>query len=511
MRTRTWSARVGGAVGALSSLVLALFVSLGDEQRPWGTPLLIAAIGGFSVLVVAITRAFRSAGALAMLLGAVLAAKPLFFPLDFRGEPLSITAESHLVFLGPALPAFFLGVLLLLAPRPRTRPMGIDLAVPAAILLVVSAAGLFLLFANTRGTMEDALTLLLPALLVALSAMIVLVRSDADVRPPHALTQLGDGGTSFTGVSAHSASFLREIAAAPAICVPLSPGARIGRFRIERRIGEGGMGTVYSAIDDTLHRTVALKLLQRLGDPMHKHRFQREAQAAARVVHRNVVTVFEAAEDSGVPFLVMELVSGPSLGKIFEDRARGSREADAWLMQRAASLCRQLSEGLAAAHAQGVVHRDLKPDNVLIDPAGVVKIVDFGLARLEDAYGSLTRDGHPMGTPSYMSPEQARGQPADKRSDVFAFGALTFEMLSGKRLFRGESIVDVFASIASYAGPDRAALSGYAGLGDVIARCLNPVPHDRFADGSELLEAIEQMRWPPPVFSAPQQRRFIND
>ncbi|MCC6510459.1 MAG: serine/threonine protein kinase, partial [Pirellulaceae bacterium] len=209
---------------------------------------------------------------------------------------------------------------------------------------------------------------------------------------------------------------------------------RIGRYEVERLIGSGGMGVVFKAIDTELNRHVAIKLLAPFlaGNGAARQRFSREAKAAAAVVHEHVVPIYKVESNGDSPFLVMPYVAGESL------QARPDREGPLELCE-ILRIGMQISEGLDAAHLQGLIHRDIKPSNILLEQ-GVERslITDFGLARTTDD-ASLTNTGHYAGTPQYMSPEQARGDAIDFRSDLFSLGSVIYTMCAGRPPFRAET------------------------------------------------------------------------
>ncbi len=214
------------------------------------------------------------------------------------------------------------------------------------------------------------------------------------------------------------------------------------------------MGVVYKATDLTLHRDVALKVLPAGGEtsPAQRQRFLREARAAAAITHASIATVYEIGEAEGHAFIAMELVKGVTLR---------NRIAPGMGIAESLRVAREIARGLAKAHERGVVHRDLKPDNVMITDEGDVKILDFGIAKMWEPSGAAgaladtaapdtaaaTAKGQVMGTPAYMSPEQARGEAADGRSDVFSFGAMLYEMLTGEQPFRGDSGIAVLYAV----------------------------------------------------------------
>jgi serine/threonine-protein kinase len=219
--------------------------------------------------------------------------------------------------------------------------------------------------------------------------------------------------------------------------LPLSAGSKLGPYRIVGHLGRGGMGDVYRAHDEGLDRAVALKTISPalLADGDFVTRFRAEARAAARIQHPNVVQVHYCGEDSGTFYFAMELVEGTSLGELVR-----SRGALPW--SEAARLAAQVARALDAAHVHGVIHRDVKPENVLVASDGHAKVLDFGLAkRVEDA--GTTASGVIVGTPRYMSPEQAQGEPLDARSDLYSLGATLFHTLAGKPVFDGSSPMKV--------------------------------------------------------------------
>src|SRR5262245_8671680 len=228
----------------------------------------------------------------------------------------------------------------------------------------------------------------------------------------------------------------------PGPATPRPAPARVGPYRIERTLGQGGMGVVYAAHDERLDRPVALKMIGVLApDDQARKRFAREARAAARINHPHVCQIYEVGEDGGDPFIAMELLAGESLS---ERLARGTLP-----LAETVTASLQVLDALEALHAQGLVHRDLKPSNVFLCPRGV-KLLDFGLARPVDAslvedvtHSRLTRSGVVVGTPQYMSPEQVYGNEVDARSDVFAAGTIVFEMLAGRPAFGGRTVVEV--------------------------------------------------------------------
>jgi serine/threonine-protein kinase len=264
--------------------------------------------------------------------------------------------------------------------------------------------------------------------------------------------------------SQHGASLLgRPAGEHPSVIQMLTIGSQIGAFRIDSLLGVGGMGEVYRARDTKLNRDVAIKILPPVfaNDRDRLARFKREAQVLASVNHPNIATIHGFEDSGGLHALVLELVEGPTLADRIE---RGRLEVD-----EAIAIARQIADALEAAHGQGIIHRDLKPANIKVRDDGTVKVLDFGLAKIAEADGAggagqagragvntqsptittpaMTAAGMILGTAAYMSPEQAKGKPADKRSDIWAFGCVLYEMLAGKRAFDGEDVSDTLAAI----------------------------------------------------------------
>jgi serine/threonine protein kinase len=266
---------------------------------------------------------------------------------------------------------------------------------------------------------------------------------------------------------------------------------RIGRYAIERKLGEGGMGVVYAARDDRLERTIALKTLSALSDDeTARQRLWREARAAASVNHPNICQIYEIGEDGGRLFIAMELLDGESLA---ERMRRGPLSAS-----EAMPVGLGILAALSALHARGIVHRDLKPSNVFLTAHGV-KLLDFGLARpeLDGSLGpttGLTRTGVVMGTPRYMAPEQVMGEAVDTRSDLFAAGAILFEMLAGRPAFSGRTIVEVLHA-TRYEQPPALTGSPVVGAVDrVIRRAMAKKPADRPASAETMAEELRAIR-----------------
>jgi serine/threonine-protein kinase len=278
----------------------------------------------------------------------------------------------------------------------------------------------------------------------------------------------------------------------------LVSGTRVGRYEVRALLGAGGMGEVYRAFDPTLHRDVALKVLpQHLAlDPERVQRFTFEATAAGRLSHPHILTVYDAGVRDGVPFIVSELLTGETLRTRLE---RGPMPP-----QEASEVTVAIAQALAAAHASGIVHRDLKPENVFLTTERGVKVLDFGLAKLldtaADPHGTdtrslLTQAGVALGTVGYMAPEQVRGESVDQRVDVFALGALIYEMLSGRRAFAGPSSVDTLHAILHDDPPavDVASDPMALRLLRTAQRCLRKKPNERYQSVQDLAHDLQEV------------------
>ena len=274
-------------------------------------------------------------------------------------------------------------------------------------------------------------------------------------------------------------------------------GTHLGPYEVLSELGSGGMGRVYRARDSRLGRLVALKLLREdLVGPNPKERFVREARAASALTHPHIVTVYDIGEAEGHAFIAMEYVEGRTLDEI----VRGGPLA----LERAIDIAIQIGDALATAHRQGIVHRDIKPSNILVTPTGTAKVVDFGLAKLLQTEvfdeGAPTRsdrgeteEGTVVGTAAYMSPEQAEGRPVDVRTDVFSFGSVLYEMLSGRRAFAGDSFVTTRMAVLR-ASPTPLAELGVVTPDDlqrILARCLEKDRDARPASAVPLLEDLQ--------------------
>jgi predicted Ser/Thr protein kinase len=269
-------------------------------------------------------------------------------------------------------------------------------------------------------------------------------------------------------------------------------GTQVGKYRIESELGRGGMGVVYRGLQVTLERTVAIKMLPaHLADADTRARFRREALTLARVAHPNIVSIYDVEEQDGHSFIVMEHVGGGSLGDVI---AGGSSLTPA----RAVEIMSPILSALQAAHLAGVVHRDIKPDNILFTVTGRPKLTDFGVAHMRDG-GSRTRTGVMLGTPYYMSPEQAQGRRVTAAADLYAVGVVLFEMLSGRVPFTGQDPVSVALKHVQEPPPSLAAIRPDlpAELCALVHRALEKDPAARFTSAAGMQDALEAGGWSP--------------
>jgi eukaryotic-like serine/threonine-protein kinase len=290
--------------------------------------------------------------------------------------------------------------------------------------------------------------------------------------------------------------------------VQWTPGTKLGTYEITGSLGAGGMGEVYRARDTTLGREVAIKVLSSevTFDAASQGRFEREARALAALNHANVATLYAVERSGDSRALVMELVEGDTLSE------RLKREALSW--SDALAIAKQVAEAIEAAHAKGIVHRDLKPANIKITPAGIVKVLDFGLAKVTDSAWldaqlptiEATREGVIVGTVAYMSPQQARGQAVEKDADIWAFGCVLYEMLARRRAFPGETISDIVANVLQRE-PDWAALPAEtpSGVIRLVRRCLAKDPSRRLRDIADARLEIEDALSSAAVSSSAEQ------
>ena len=281
--------------------------------------------------------------------------------------------------------------------------------------------------------------------------------------------------------------------------MPLISGTKLGPYEIQSAIGAGGMGEVYRARDARLHRDVAIKILPTSfsRDPDRLQRFAQESRAAAALNHPNILSIYDIGDDRGTPYVVSELLEGETL----RDRLRNGFLAS----RKAVDYGRQIATGLAAAHEKGIVHRDLKPENVFITNDGRAKILDFGLAKFTHPEATPSDDaptmqvateaGTVLGTAGYMSPEQVRGKPTDSRSDIFSFGAILYEMLSGKRAFHGDSAADTMSAILKEEPADLTETNRHVSpaLERIVRHCLEKNPAERFQSARDVAFNLEAL------------------
>jgi Tol biopolymer transport system component len=284
----------------------------------------------------------------------------------------------------------------------------------------------------------------------------------------------------------------------------IQPGTKLGRYEIRSKIGEGGMGEVYLARDTKLNRDVAIKVLPAgfSENSERLRRFEQEAQAASALNHPNILIVYDVGTHDGAPYVVSELLEGETLRQRLGGSALGQR--------RAIDYALHIAQGIAAAHEKGIVHRDLKPDNIFITKDGRVKILDFGVAKLTQPEASHSQTEIPtrrvntdpgvvIGTVGYMSPEQVRGKDVDHRSDIFSFGAILYEMLSGRRAFQGESAADTMSAILKEDPPELTETNKTVSpaLERLVNHCLEKNPEARFHSARDLAFALEAVSTSP--------------
>jgi eukaryotic-like serine/threonine-protein kinase len=278
--------------------------------------------------------------------------------------------------------------------------------------------------------------------------------------------------------------------------MPLSAGSKIGPYEIQCPLGAGGMGEVYRARDTRLGRDVALKIIPEsfAHEPDRLRRFEQEARAVAALNHPNILAIHDIGQHDGSPFLVSELLEGETLRVVLERGAVPQRKTIEYGVQ--------IAHGLAAAHEKGIVHRDLKPENIFVTKDGRIKILDFGLAKLIENPGSDSEDltlttphtaaGMVIGTSSYMAPEQVRGKAADARTDIFAFGAVLYEMLFGVRAFRRDTTAETMTAVLRDDPPELSSAGhlGSPALERIVQRCLEKNPEERFQSARDLSFAL---------------------
>ncbi|MBL9023552.1 MAG: serine/threonine protein kinase [Myxococcales bacterium] len=502
--------RLAAVACALIGLIWSVRILLATDSRE--IELFLGVVAGLCAAaalgIASATGSPRLGAALAAPTAVLLGIKPYVLPLSYAYDGVrrtfSPSSETHLYFL---VPGFLLAVVstgMAFVPtagdQPSRQDLRLALRVVGGVTGLLAAAGLLLSFTNSRGSIEMVLLGLVPSAVVGALSLVALLRGE----PPSG-SPASRGASPYRGAASAVGSLsapmgdttdalLRALAHAPApglhampdALISLPAGTRVGGFVVKDMLGAGGMGVVYRARDERLGRDVALKLLppHLAADPMRRARFFREARMAASVLCPNVAAVYELGE-SEPPFIAMELVVGETLRARIVRGFVGTSEVH--------RIARAVAAGLAAAHARGVVHRDLKPENVMIAADGTPKIVDFGLARDAasqpaelgtTAHPTLTRSGLIMGTPRYMAPEQAAGGEVDARVDVYAFGLLVVDLLSG---------VGLDPAIPAFRRADAArdlALGVVPELAPVVERCLAFDPQGRYEDARALLAAL---------------------
>jgi serine/threonine protein kinase len=267
-----------------------------------------------------------------------------------------------------------------------------------------------------------------------------------------------------------------------------------GRYRIIKELGKGNMGVVYQAHDPQIDRMIALKVLRpdRMTSEDFVARFLKEARAIGRLSHPQIVTVYDVGEDQGTIYIAMEYLKGEPLNEVLKS---------GWLtVPQSVDIVRQVAQALDYANQKGIVHRDIKPSNIILTQDQVVKLTDFGIARIEDSStGYQTQAGEILGTPIYMSPEQVMGKTADGRSDLYSVGVLFYEMIVGRRPFRGDNLAAIFHSITHDVPEAPAVIDPFISraLSDLIMKCLEKAPENRFQSGRQMVESLNAVSVQP--------------
>ncbi|HEU4414029.1 MAG TPA: protein kinase, partial [Candidatus Angelobacter sp.] len=271
----------------------------------------------------------------------------------------------------------------------------------------------------------------------------------------------------------------------------------VGRYEITGELGRGAMGVVYKALDPTIGRTVALKTMRLdvhgLDAQEMVRRFQNEARAAGVLNHPNIVTIYDAGERDGIFYIAMEFIEGTTLHELLaEKRVLATEEV--------VQLTRQICRGLDYAHSNGIIHRDVKPANIMITANGTVKIMDFGIAK---SGGQVTNTGQVLGTPNYMAPEQVKGRPLDGRSDLFSLGVILYEMLTGEKPFVGQNVTTIIYKIVNETPitPRDLDVTVHPGLSAIVTKALAKAPDDRYQTGADLVRDLENYKLAGPVRS----------
>jgi serine/threonine-protein kinase len=290
---------------------------------------------------------------------------------------------------------------------------------------------------------------------------------------------------------------------------------RYGRYEILKELGKGSMGMVFQAHDPQIDRLVAIKVLRqdRLSSDSFVQRFLKEAKTIGRLSHPNIVTVYDVGEDRGTIYIAMEFLEGDPLDK-FQTPERK------FTIREIADVGVQVAEALHYAHERGVIHRDIKPSNIIVQSGGRIKITDFGIAHIEDPSGAVqTQAGEILGTPAYMSPEQVLGETVDGRSDLFSLGVILWELSTGRRPFRGETMAAIFRVVTQEnpEAPDKINAAVPSALSNIILKCLEKDPRKRYESGNKLADALkkipggghETIHYAPAVSARPKPSRSL--
>ena len=520
-----WSLWLGRALGCLCVVVglVEIVALLSVESSRLLTPvsqrvIVSVVLIGFGTIVLALNRATVLAGLAGLGGGALLIAKPILVPIRYEssaGEtiPFGLTSETHLYFLIPATLLIVLAVIVLpLKLLPWSRAGEGTRRAVAAILssIVTGLVGIFmtLVFFGGYGDLASVFTKLIPGMVCLLGGVaqffltiaLIMKRIDPRIEDHEerasalavAPTEAGSRAEDMDSMW----SVLEAVAYAPGSPASLHGddpfvGLELDRFRLEERLGAGGMGAVYRAIDERLKRPVAIKLVRPsvARQPELRERLLREARAAARINHQNVLSIFDVCELEVGPCIVMELVDGESLRRRLEGGPLSAGEAR--------DVALQIALALVAAHECGVIHRDLKPDNVIVTPRGVVKVLDFGLARFEREVSSethpfVTSEGKILGTPAYMSPEQAEGGTIDARTDLFSFGTLFFELLVGESPFVRPTMMATYDAVRNVEISPELWTRVPDHLKPPLKGCLQRGPDARFSSAQELEQSLNE-------------------